>query len=168
LELRVSSATTVHANNIVTSAFFAKSQTASGSQLFAFSDGEKEALVYSETPLRSNKASQDVPIALTVTNDVKDQSTAMAAGGVAIASAGLVAAVYKSCNSEARESLESMSDRRNMAPSAVVLSVQGLAIVPAQVLSAEFLCSSISNFNRKMYVCICHMVGVDAYDMCTV
>ena len=119
--------------------------------------------MYSETPLRSNKASQDVPIALTVTNDVKDQSTAMAVGGVAIASTGLVAAVYKSCNSEARESEESTSARRNVAPSAVVLSVQGLAIVPAKVLFAEFLCSSISNFNRKKDRSCMHMVGVDAY-----
>ena len=65
---------------------------------------QKEALACSETRIRSNKASKDVPIALTVTNDVKDQSTAMAVGGVAIASTGLVAAVCKSRNSEARES----------------------------------------------------------------
>jgi hypothetical protein len=52
-----------------------------------------------ETPLRSNKASQDVSIALTVTNDVKDP-----VGRVAIASTRLVAAVCKSRSSEARES----------------------------------------------------------------
>ena len=72
----------------------------------------------------------------------------MAVGGVAIASIGVVAAVHESRNSKARESYESTNARQNVAPSAVVLSVQGLAIVPAQVLFAEILCS-ISNFDRK-------------------
>ena len=70
--------------------------------IFRFSDGDKdsdsETMEEANQPaegtrIRSKKASKDVPIALTVTNDVKDQSTAMAVGGVAIASTGLVAAV---------------------------------------------------------------------------
>ena len=132
------------------SAFFAKSP-ASGLQ--------REALAFSETPLCSKKASQDVQIALKVTNDVKDRSTVMAVGGFAIASTGVVAAVHESRISEARESNESTNARQNVAPSAVVLPVQGLAIVPAQVLIAEILCS-ILNFNRKKERTYMHMVGV--------
>ena len=78
---------------------------------------EGSACVFRNSALQLKKASQDVPIALKVTNDVKHRSTVLAFGGVAIASTGVVAAVYdKSRNSEARESEESTNARQNVAP----------------------------------------------------